>query len=1089
MIQAVERENWQLWQRRVRELLDLPLDVSLAKADLSRPWFLIPPGDELTDEDAGDLFAAIRRHLLCIGGAPSVSTIVNRLKNLNSEDSLPLLYAMRHVARTDGSIGRYWPAFREQITGSSVSLYDVQVRLAPELAQLWLRLYVRSGGALYYPREGKRNIKWPLVHAGLLPQDEDALCHFGRSIIAQSGPDRASAPLGADDLDQFLLLLTAWLDQSHFANVRLVQLLRKRDGTSEAVGEFAQRWLRTQWQDLAAGVTTAQSPRLLLRGPRLVYDDAENQLVLQLPGGRVPGQVAPSFTWDNQIWSLSARYLPAEKATEYDPYRIPLQRDSWEQSAALVADQIAYPLAVPRPPTTSGNTSLVFDASNGQLTRSWRLGGEYFVLIHPGRSFTEADLSTLFRQSTPLESLRRGWQTYHLFAVETIGPDTNSTRGLEGIERLEKATEKLGLPDFAHLWRPRLRLVGGDRLSIAADVPTYSATDRPYVEIVGHWRQTLPLRMFNRASLDDTLTTLPIPPSSGSPLFVEVWPHPVLTSGHAQRVALNETARQDIIFADPPQPETPSRLALTLTLELGDTRDRREALTLNDLVHGRLVADAWPHAQLRLALRGDNTELILPVEADAAGSWKGLWGDLGVKLPSSGPLTATLSWRDLVHSALSFADEPFLARADLRTDCADIHGSYHARVSGSVTNPGRLRTGWAILLGPRPWSGQIRRQSFTIDSRGHFGAALAPTAFYPRWVAVGPSVTLGQKHSWRPWQIVSVCNLPSTTAHPSEEGHGNSWDEWLQLLPQLRACSLPPRLHELIQSSYVEHLISMLPRIASIEPQWITVNNTGTADRLAANLRAGNHLETILLGHRLYKARSLAPTRPFLAPQSLAALADALEHGGEIGLLCARPGSETRLASELRVSIDRTTEICRFSIVAREPLAICTKCGLILPQYVFDHHHPILPGDSPCTGEHATFIVYAKGQIVPAHLALPFAPDDPAMVAQTLLAECLRVAGGLAAAPRPASESWLRELWAALAHDDPDANPPAAFSALRDAHRELFAYVVAGADASRWSPERRACFMRTITRYYPALITLYRWLNHELELIDADSHH
>ncbi|HEY8601843.1 MAG TPA: hypothetical protein VIL85_25680 [Thermomicrobiales bacterium] len=1089
MIQAVEREHWQLWQRRIRELLDLPVDAPLTKADLPRPWFLIPPGNELADDEADDLCAAVRRHLLCTGSAPSVSTIINRLKNLNSEDSLPLLYAMRHVARTDGSIGRYWPAFREQITGNGVSLRDVQFRLAPELAQLWLRLYVRSGGALYYPREGKRNIKWPLVHAGLLPQDEDALCHFGHSIISQSGPDRASAPLGADDLDQFLLLLTAWLDQSHYATVRLAQLLRKHDGTAEAVGEFAQRWLRSQWQDLAAGVTNTQSSRLLLRSPRLVYDDAENQLVLQLPGGRVPGKVAPSFIWDNQTCNLAARYLPAEKATEYDPYRIPLQRDSWEQGATLVADQITYPLAVPRPPTASGNASLVFDASNGQLTRGWRLGGEYFVLIHPGRSLTEADSRALFRHCTPLESPGWGWQNYRLFAVETIAPDTNSARGLEGIERLEKATERLGLPDFAHLWRPRLRLVGGDRLPSAGDVPTYSATDRPYVEIVGHWRQTLPLRVLNRATPDDALVTLPIPPSSGSPLFVEVWPHPVVTSGQAQRIAFNETARQDIIFADPPRSETPSRLALTLSIELGDTRDRREALSLNDLLHGRLVVEAWPHAQLRLALCGGDTQLTLPVEADATGCWQSRWGDLGVKLPSSGPLTATLSWRGLVRSALSFADQPFLTRADLRTDCVHIHGSYHVRVTGSVTNPGSLRTGWAILLGSRPWAGQIRRQSFTIERQGYFSADLAATAFYPRWAAVGPSVTLGQKQPWQPWQIVNVSDLPITTAPPSDEAHGNNWDEWLQLLPQLRACDLPQHLHELVHSSYIEHLISLLPKIASTEPQWITINNMGIAERLAANLRAGNHLDMILIGHRLYKPRLLTPSRPYLAPQSLAALADALEHGGDIRLLCARPSGDTWLSSVLSITVDRAKENCRLSIVAREPLAICKKCGLVLPQYEFDHHHPIAPGDSTCTGERATFTAYGKGQIVPAHLALPFVPDDPAMVAQSLLAECLRVAGELDAEPTPASAPWLRDLWLALAHDDPDASPPTAFSALRDAHRELFAYVAAGTASSRWPHERRARFVRTTARYYPALIVFYRWLRHELELIDAASHH
>lgn len=1083
-MQFAEHTSWNQWQHRVRDVLDIPSGMALTQADLPRPWFLTPGGDELTDSEAEELLTAVRKKLIGTVGTSSAGTIVQQLKRLNAEDSLPLLYAMRHVARTDGSIGRYWPAFREHITGSSITLYDVQVRLAPELAQLWLRLYVHTSGALYYPREGKRNIKWPLVHAGLLPPDEEALWYFGKYLASQFGTTHEAVPLAGDDLDQFLLLLVRWLAEYQYGKGRLAQLLQKHDGTAEAIGEIAQRWLRTEWDRLLAGSPASKNTRPLLPRPRFVYDHTVGQIQLRLPSGKVPGRIRVAFRWNGGTWEPSPRYLPSDNTTEYDALHIWQPIPIWDHNATFTAGDTTFPLALSRSPV---NTALVFDGETGQLTRQWRLGTSYYVLI-PQQRFDYGAANRVFSQWTEIDPPQGSWHEFHLLAVETVELLPETTSILQHVHQLAQATERLGLPDFAHLWRPRLRLVGGDRLLSAGPVATFSATDRPYVETLGLWQQPLPLMTRDRAFPDAAPEILSISPSvHGAPVFVEAWPKIISDQTHAQHLALDGIASQDIDFT-PPMPEVGlPRLTLALSLQFNGNANHNDTLTYHDLMHGTLTAQAWPNAQLRLVFHDQGPEHYIAITADADGKWCANWNDLGVRVSYQSPLTITLNWRNLLRSGLLFADGPFIARDDVQARCTHNAGAHHLSVTGTVTSCAGIRTGWLIVLGARPWADQLTELAFTIDHRGIFSAQIAINSYDPHWVIIGPTMPLREQHAQRPWQIVGLSDPPLVTSAVQADSRGTTWDEWLRLTPHLQECALPPQLYELVRSSLIYHLASELPDLLTTQPRWTTVNSTQTADRLAAFLRGGSKPSMALIGRRLFSATTLSPKPPFLTPQSLPALADALERGGEVGLCCIKSDGAHWLSGKLRVTLDRDKETCQLTIIASEPLGICAKCQLILPQYDLDHHHPITSGARSCTAEHPIFSAYGHGQAVPAHLAVSFIPDDPAVIVQTLLALCFRVAGG--EAPPPASESWLRKLWVALSGGGEAAEPQAEFAVLRDAHQELWAFITAGAKAAQWPAPRRAQLVATATHYYEALKILYHWLRHELELPDATTQH
>ncbi|GFP38416.1 hypothetical protein [Candidatus Hakubella thermalkaliphila] len=626
LVQRAPGVSCDYWQHKIRDITGIPQGKSLRATDLVRPWFLVPQHDELSEDEAADLFATVRRKLLGRAVRPRVLYAIRYVRNLGPEDSLPLLYAMRHVARERGSIGRYWPAFYEEILAGQLELRDVQVRLAPELAQVWLRLYEHTRGALYYPREGRRFIKWPLAHAGLLRDDEEVLRAFGTTLATEYGGDPSAALLLPDDLDEFLLSLLDWLEQTgDFANSHLARLVHKKDGTDVTIGELAQRWLHDQWEQIAREQDGRGANRAGLIRRHLRYDAARHRVLLILRESVWPGDVEVRLHWGDEV-PVHTRFISVENSTECSPMEILVLSPAWVDNASLIVGEKHYPLRLPKP---SENRGLVFRANDGRATRQWQLGEEYYVLL-PANQLREDMANILFEEWVPLGPPDGQWDGYELLWVRTSDPlQVDSKNGDQGgvadvVARLEEATERLRLPSFGHLWRPRLYLVGGACVCANGKEKAFAANSVPWLEVRGIWDEMLPLTLTKwdekRGDFASHATLELPPPQAGWGQIVELWHDSVDATEGRYRLETNSTPHLSFQLVPPSTPLGLSRFEVYLEVEREDGLTRTTGLARRDLDRGTLVGHAWPLAQLTLGIScGAWAPTLPPIQADDNG--------------------------------------------------------------------------------------------------------------------------------------------------------------------------------------------------------------------------------------------------------------------------------------------------------------------------------------------------------------------------------------------------------------------------------------------------------------------------------------
>ena len=310
MSKRTEISNWYSWQIELLEILGTTHAEFTRGATPTAPWFLVPQ-DELSKARTKDLYLTVREYLLGPNLNNPVSYAAERIRRLKPTECLPLLYAMRQVARDQGSIGRYWPVFRSEILAESLSLSEIQIRLAPELAGVWILLYSHTGTALYYPREGRRFIKWPLAHAGLLSDDENVLRNFSKSLVSVYGESASGAPLLPDYLDEFLGFFSEWLrgPGKPLRTSQLGRLLARSDRSNVTVGELAQQWIRENWTSVAkeGNLSNADSMPTHLRPP-LRYDPNQQQVKVLLRGSRWMGDRDVYLQWGKSKSSIAYEF-------------------------------------------------------------------------------------------------------------------------------------------------------------------------------------------------------------------------------------------------------------------------------------------------------------------------------------------------------------------------------------------------------------------------------------------------------------------------------------------------------------------------------------------------------------------------------------------------------------------------------------------------------------------------------------------------------------------------------------------------------------------------------------------------------------
>lgn len=949
---------WWDWRDRVLELTGVSLRDFLKGDGLPRPWFLAPRFGELSAPEAGELFSVVREELVGpeLGsqrGEAGLSRAAGIIEGIRPAESLPLLYAMRHVARERGMANWYWPAFQKDVLGGALPVEAVRGRLARLLARLWLDLYEYTGRSLYHPRAGHEVIKWPLAHAGLLAADEERLVSFGEHLIreAAGGEPEADSLVPAEP-EEFSAALLGWLDGAgtQGGGGQLASMLASTDGTESTVAELARHWLLHNWRlaaDRAGSVTGEPGTRMPRRlGCTLLYDPSSG-VRARVPEASFAGDCEVALVWGGEVSPVRSRYLPEEERTRSAPTEVALAAPQWSPDAELVAADERRTLGFPRSP---GRGGLAF-RTDGRRAASLRPGAEVYVLIHPDR-FSETLLGSVFSDWTRMPE-PEGWHGWAVLwarvgdPLEHNAPTTGTDRGtqtLDGLEEIEEAAAALGLPGPGGDRTARARLVGGmpatgGRQTAAG--PAFSTREPPLVEVTGLWTGELEVAMSGVGEGEREVSRLPLPPPG--PRLVELWPEGEPAPAGAYEVLAGESrVAFDLVSeessggrseAPSPAPFPAGALGIELRVEEGGEPVPAAELSRNLLGSGELVVGAWPAANLSIELSSGGWSRTLEAEPDRTGWWRARLGDLGAQAAPPGPLGISVDWRGLVRDGLVLDDGAGVADLEIR-----VTANGGATVTGCLTGTAGEEGACAALVGESPWAGEIQALDLEPEEDGRF------LAFFPRlseasWFLILTGSVDDPKEDGAPLQTEDLDGATQPQSYPTERLSGYGDEEWSILEPRLAAGSLPPDLENLRDLSSLAEYRTKLKDRPRRRRIWLA--GEGALERLA-------HWEGTGAGLRGAVLSVDAPGHPADAPglagpriHPVRGDGGALRAGGEkaeLEFVCpAHSGRPVR--GELGVD-ERGLELR-----AWEPLGSCARCGMILPKDEFAGHR------DPGTGE------------------------------------------------------------------------------------------------------------------------------------------
>ena len=602
--------GWQRWYARICELLEISVESHLEDQKLSDPWFLFPRVTELEEEEADELIGEVRRHF-DEGQNTTVRSVKSKLRKLGPRAMLVFLYVMRYIAFRNAERHSYWPAFRESLFEGLLTYDEVAGRLAPATSELWIRLYELTQGALFYPREGLRHIKWPLSHAGFLSDDKKLLKEFAETILGSG--EATYIGVVQLEVDEFILNLLDWLDTHRdWRNSRIGHLMSSKLDEKEIVAELAQQWLEINMDELRDQRKGSSAP-LIPGSPvrrRIRYDPRRNTFALVITLSKLAGSNLPTIDWQGARHPIPVQYDPSSDVTLPLDFLIPLSSAAWaNQTSYQIADRTVS-INIPTFPETR---SLVFSATTGLYTKRWELGNDYYVLVPSGR-YDPRKLSDVFTEWFVLENPSGEWTDYSFLWAHTVDPfgkalGAEVSDRVDAFENLEQVAEDLALPSFGHQFHVRPALVGGQLADhvVAGEDNLFLSSRPPYLEIRGLWSETLEISLQRREGASGDFVQVDVlevdKQLSGTNKIIEAWEFHA-TPGFYQfavgdQLVDFEIAERQSVEAD--QPEQTAAVKLELVDESGHRSVSRSRHAWPDL---RLWIEAWPHAELSLEIGG-----------------------------------------------------------------------------------------------------------------------------------------------------------------------------------------------------------------------------------------------------------------------------------------------------------------------------------------------------------------------------------------------------------------------------------------------------------------------------------------------------
>jgi hypothetical protein len=991
--------RYRRWQERIPNLLGVTPE-QLWKGQGPERLLLGPAGGGLSETDIRDLFDAVREHLL--GGLPdfrSAVTVKHGLRALNNESLLPVLLAMSLVARLHGRHHVYWPWFTKRLIGPDThENRELSYDIASELSACWLRLYRHTGLKLYYPREGKTNIKWPIGHAGLVAADEEMIKAFGLEL-AHEVPEGEPHPLATVDVDEFHQALTLWLLENHPSSL-LLKTLDNPD-TGLLVAELAQSWLLRKWETLVATGERPETagPSYLRPSASVALDPSSRQIGVVLREAAWPGFVASLFAehgGSRIAWSVT--YFPAENCTRTGPLFIPLRESQWEPEVQVLKD--GQPLKVPlvRSPFGTDRAALLF-GRDGLRTRQWRPAESYYLVLPPGDSLPPW-AEELFDRLVLQDSMPQGWASYRLLYAE------GSTAVLSGDLDEQMATlSRLGdellsagaafrLPDPSDLAGPTLRPILSFEQTVSG-IPTFIHRSCLHFRIAGGRERPEEVRLERRGA-DMRLArvgSVHLAPGK-DPVVLQLDRFETVPGYY--RLTCGES-RYDFRIVDRPSFSGGALSVGLVFLGPDGVVAASKYHGLNVGSAGSLRVNAWPGAEVcvTVGVLGAGHDVQVQTGSDGRASF-----EVSRILPplSTAEVSVSARYGPLVSQEHVFADCPYVGDWELRRqgDLAVFSGN--AQAIGDNT---KLRT-W--LLPERPWENAIRSADGGV-SRGQCSSRidLAPGEWERvRYVLVGAAERSVKPES-PPWLAALVNTVPSQVEVVAR-GDRNCWEAWTPLAEWIAEHGT--RVPELTRIALATRVLVFAERVLGASG-----DDTGAS---MGGVRWANLPLLECLPELLHTAR---PLRAALVPGT-ASIPFSAEHETRVPMPGVEVSAEqvavllssTALSEPLRISVCegqesaeaavvRESEPGRFHLTALETQVYCVSCGRLLPFAKMNNHRqgPFSRG-SPC----GRYVQYSSGRVVPMRMVVHCTPE-------ALIESLVHVVSRALADGRPPSPVWLAE--------------------------------------------------------------------------------
>jgi hypothetical protein len=992
--------SWDEWTHRICKLVGLPNTRGNFDATLPRPWLLVPLEEELTDQEMESLFSSVRKYLLAgldipVTGAP----LRAKLSAMNAIESLPLLFSMRLVACHWGSYGRYWPEFRSKVLHDSIGI-DVLYQVGYVFRQLWLKLYQRTDGALYYPREGQVNIKWPLAHAGLLTEDQGLLYKFGCELKNNwnSSSGILPSPLNSE-VDEFWLALVDWLKLSGYKGSHLARMLSQSENIALTIAELAQRWLIDRFDDLSTPLLVGGATRLTQVRPRinLQYDDNRREVMLVVGEVVLEGHATVAVSFADKKYTLPVRYNSSEGVSRTDPLNLWLPSPHWQENLDLEINNEVFSISLLRSPFPRNGVdgepkgALAFQVRDGRRKRSLCIGEMYYLII-PEDFVGEEWMSCIFDESTPFGPPSGKWLGYDTLLVTVRNPlenlPANDTElDLELISKqLETISEKLKLSCIADLLHPQLRPIGGRIVSLEASLDTeaFDLNNPPYFELSGLWTKpiTIELKIWDTKTkkyerLDGTIIPEPI---DGQPVVIEPdWAKYGLREG-LYRIAF-ETGESCEFHLLTPTYLQPQTLSFKLSFIL-DKAVQSVPIDYNfQMLHeGAFRVAAFPFAPLSIRLRCGGQTYLRYRYANEEGIVDFRFEELDMPSLSSDSLKIDVSYDAVRSETLNFLTHPFVKKDDLSIEW-EIFG---LRLRGTVLNRGNQKGAKMVVFGIRPWEQQIWIETVALRKDGSFDAYIEMNQRSACWLAVlsgdGNSDTMPKGQPWLLTELSS--NVPVSAEFTCDDLNSGLWGVWLPWAKWLEHIPHSPELHKILIFSRIGGFIKTHEVFWQIGTERRLLTPV-LSERLNALTKAGARVAVDLFlsdGGLLDKQ----PAMTLNAEDSQRIITCIAEKSIPLDVKDIKLvyNSYSTLAELVIQNINAGMQVTLCS--KNETLTICSNCGLILPCQRAWHCHA---GRLQCR----SLRIIERQKIFPVFLAILW---DPMLMLNSLVRLLDRIADG-----------------------------------------------------------------------------------------------